>query len=366
MPTFDLRYAMQEFSSRILKKVQIVPKVDIGFKNFFGEQIEKTKGFNFWVQRQGRAVAVDIDPLERGNINSLDKSTNKFFIPPTYDEAVVYSAFDEFEAIMGMDDSKIDGQIYKELVEKTANELQLCYDKIARREELQRAQALLTGIVTLNNGDNIDFKRKAGSLVAYDGPTTGWDIDTTNPETILIQLVEFLITEGAVDASTPLNVIVGSEAWSAFKNNPIREKQGDIKDQVFMSLSTGAPMRGLTPQGSYSAGNYRFNFWGYTGYYDDPDNSNTTTPYMDPKKIIVLPNTVPFKMVYCGTKGWSDGDGMSRNARPRIIKGARNVYKIRNIRSVSEEIGVRSAVVASLFEVDSVATAQVVSTGGQG
>lgn len=364
MATFDLRYAMQEFSSRVLKMVKIAPKVDIGFKNFFGEQIEKTKGFNFWVQRQGRAVAVDINPLERGNINSLDKSTNKFFIPPTYDEAVVYSAFDEFESIMGMDDGRIDGQIYRELVEKTANELQLGFDKIGRREELQRAQALLTGIVTLNNGDNIDFKRKAESLVAYNA-AHDWSIDTVNPEKILIQLIEFMITEGAVDASTPLNVVVGSEAWVAFKNNPIRAKQGDIKEQSFMALSTGAPMKGLTPQGSYSCGNYRVNFWGYTGYYDDPDTS-VTTPYMDTKKIVVLPNTVPFKMVYCGTKGWSDGDGMSKGARPRIIKGSRNVYKIRNIRSVSEEIGVRSAVVASLFEVDSVATAQVVSNDQQG
>lgn len=361
MATFDLRYAMGEFSSRVLSMVDIKPAVDTGFLNFFGERVEKTKGFNFWVTRQNRPVAVDINPLERGNINSLNKSTNKFFIPPTYDEAVVYSAFDEFESIMGADDSRVDGEIYRQLVEKTAKELQLGIDKIARREELQRAQALLDGIVTLKNGDNIDFKRRAELLVAYNA-SFGWDVDTVNPETILIQLIENMITFGSIDASTPLNVIVGAEAWSAFKNNPIRQAEGDIKDQTFMALSTGAPIRGLTPQGSYSAGNYRVNFWGYTGYFDDPDNSDTTTPYMDPKKIIVLPNTVPFEMVYCGTKGWSDGDGMSRNAQPRIIKGARNMYKIRNIRSVSEEMGVRSAVVASLKEVDSVGTAQVVAS----
>jgi hypothetical protein len=357
---FDLRYAMGEFSSRVLSMVNIKPKVDVGFLNFFGEEVLSTKGFNFWVSRQNRRVAVDINPYERGNINSLDKSTNKYFIPPTYDEAIIYSAFDEFETIMGMDDSLIDGQIYRKLVEKTAEEMQLSLDKIARAEELQRAQALQTGIITLKNGDNIDFQRKAGSLVAYNA-SFGWDVDTVNPEAIIIQLIEFMITEGAVDATTPLNVVVGAEAWSAFKNNPIRQKEGDIKDQTFMSLSTGETMRGLTPQGSYSAGNYKVNFWGYTGYYDDPNNSNTTTPYMNPKKIVVLPNTVPFKMVYCGTKGWSDGDGLSKNAKPRIIKAKRNFYKVRSIREVTEELGVRSAPVASLFEVDSVATAQVVA-----
>ncbi len=359
MATFDLRYAMGEFSSRVLSMVDLKPKVDVGFLNFFGEEVLKTKGFNFWVRKQNRPVAVDINPLENGTINSLNKATNKFFIPPTFDEAVVYSAFDEFESIMNADDSRVDGEIYRALVEKTAAELQLGVDKIARREELQRAQALLDGIVTLKNGDNIDFGRSADLLLAYSA-TYGWDVDTVNPEAILIKLIESMISLGNIDATTPLNVIVGSEAWSAFKNNPIRQAEGDIRDQTFMALSTGATIKGLTPQGSYSAGNYKVNFWGYTGYYDDPDTS-TTTPYMDSKKIIVLPNTVPFKMVYCGTKGWSDGDGTSRNAEPRIIKAKRNFYSIKNIRAVSKEIGVRSAVVASLFEVDSVGTAQVVA-----
>jgi len=235
MSVFDLRYAMGEFSSRVQKMVKIAAPVDVGFKNFFGEKVLGTKGFNFWVQRQNRPVAVDINPLERGNVNRLDKATNQFFVPPTYDESVVYSALDEFETIMGATDSRVDGEIYRALVEKTANELIVATQKIERREELQRAQALLTGIVTLKNGDNIDFKRKAALLVAYNA-AHGWDVDTIDPELILIQLIEAMITEGKIDATTPLNVIVGSEAWSAFKNNPIRQKQGDIKDQTFMAL----------------------------------------------------------------------------------------------------------------------------------
>lgn len=356
---FDLRYAMGELSSRVQKAVNIVPSVDIGFKNFFGEKTYKTKGFNFWVNRQGREVAVDINPYERGNINTLNKSTNKFFNPPTFDESTVYSAFEEFETIQGATDGKVDGEIFKALVEKTSKELVLARQKIERAEELQRSQALLTGIVTLKNGDNIDFKRKAALLVAYNA-AHGWDVATVDPELILIQLIEAMVTEGSVDATTPLNVIVGANALTEFKNNPIRQKQGDIKDQVYMALSTGKTIKNLTPQGSYSAGNYTVNFWGYSGYYKDPV-SGLTLPYMDSKKIVVLPNTVPFEMVYCGTKGWSDGTGEGKSAYPRIIKAKRNYYKLKDLRSVSMEMGVRSAVVASLREVDSVGTAQVVA-----
>ena len=364
MAIFDLSYAMQEFSTRVQNMVDIVPKVDIGFKNFFGERIEKTKGFDFWVTRQGRPVAVDINPLERGIITGLEKSTHKFFIPPTFDYSVIYSAFEEFETIYGATDNKVDGEIFAKLVEKTAKEMQANIARIERREELQRAQALLTGIVTLKNGDNIDFKRKAASLVAYNN-SFGWDISTNSPSKILIQLIEFLITEGMVDPTMGINVLVGTEAQAAFKENATRAKEGDIKDQTYMQLSTGETIRGLTPQGSYSAGNYKVNLWGYTGYYDDPDTS-VTTSYMDSKKIIVLPNQAPFEMVYCGTKGWSDGDGYGANAYPRIIKGKRNFYKIKDIRGCSIEEGVRSAVVASLREVDRVATAQVVGSAQQG
>lgn len=363
MSKFDLKYAMQEFTSFVQDKIKIIPAVDVGFKNFFGEKVYGTRGFNFFVQKQNRPVAVDINPIERGNINRLDKSTQQYFIPPTYDESVVYSALDQFNSIMGATDGQVEGEVFREFVEKTADELVVARQKIERAEELQRAQALLTGIVTLKNGDNINFNRDAELIVAYNS-SFGWDVETNDPEIILIQLIGAMVTKGAVDASSPLNVVCGTRALSAFKNNPIRQKQGDIKDQVFMNLSTGAPIKGLVPQGSYSAGNYQVNLWGYEGEYNDPTD-NTPQKYMDTNKIIVLPNSVPFEMVYCGTKGWSDGSGMNREAVAKIIKAARNFYKVRDIRSVSEEMGVRSAVVASLKNVDAVGTAQVVQTEGE-
>jgi len=356
---FDLSYAFGKFSSKVKEAVSIVPAVDIGFKNFFSEKVYGTEGFNFWVTKQKRSVAVDINRRERANINSLDKSTNQFYVPPTYKEGVIYSAFDQFQTIMGATDGKVEGEIFKAFVQKTADELVIGRQKIERAEELQRAQALLTSGITLKNGDNIVFNRSAALLVAYNA-AFGWDVLTVDPGIILKQLSDEMVTAGAVDASSVMNVIVGSTALTAFHNNPIRQAAGDIKDQVFMNLSTGAPIKGLTPQGAYSTGNYRYNLWGYEGEYLDPKTGNPLK-YMDPKKIVVLPNSVPFEMVYCGVAGWSDGTGLSPNAFPKIKKGVRNYYKIRDVASISEEIGVESAVLASLNNVDAVGTAQVIA-----
>lgn len=356
--SFDLAYALQEFSMNVQNEVVIGPAVDAGFKNFFAEKVYATKGFQFYVSRRNRPIAVDINPYEKGIVTSLDKYTQKNFIPPTFDYKVQVDAFDEFESMLG-ETGQVDGGIYKKLVEKTAREVEANLERFERREELQRAEALLTGIVTLKNGANIDFKRKAESLVPYNA-AHNWADDTVNPEEIIIQLIEFLVKEGMVDASQPLDIVAGSEAYLAFKNNAIREKQGNVIDQNYMALSTQRPMNGLTPQGMYSAGNYRVKLWGYDGYYNDPTSGDVTS-YMDSKKIIVLPNRVPFEMVYCGTKGWSDGTGYGKAAVPRVIKAKRNFYEVKDIEGCSKQYGVRTAFVASLREVDSVATAQVIA-----
>jgi len=356
MPIFNTQDIMPQFTSRVKEAVSIIPKVDQGFANFFGKDVLKTLGFNYWVQRQSRPVAVDVTREEEGILTSLDKSTNKKFIPFCYDYKVNYSAMDEYETIMNATDGKVDGEVFKELVKKTAMEVAANEARISRREELQRAQALLTGIIKTDKGDNIDFKRKAASLVAYNA-AHDWSIDTVDPDVMMKQLIEFLITEGMVSGSGTFNMIMGGEVQSAFINNPIRQKKGDIKDQMYMSLMTGTTVNGLTPQGAYSVGNYRVNLWGYTGYYDDPDNAGATTPYMDPKKIIMLPDSVPFEMVYCGLPNWV---GSTDTGFPRIVSGERIYYRLPDRKTNTIQFGVKSAFAAVLKEVDRVATAQVV------
>jgi len=362
--SLTIREAMSEFSYAVMQKVEVLPELDTGFKNFFKENENVTRGVKVFVERQGRPIAKDIALEEKGITTRRDKSTEKFYIPPYFDYKFNYSALEEFEPFMGEDNSTADMGILRELVENTAKGVQENADRMERRRELQRAQSLLTGIVTMDNGDNINFQRKSASLVAYDA-AHGWDVDTVSPDIILKQGAEFLIKEGKVSTKRPYNIIAGSAAISALKDNPIFQKYTDNRRYSEGQFETAAPTEGLVSHGRINAGDFRFNLWGYPAYYDDPD-TGLDTSYMDTNKIIILPDAQVFSMQFCGVKGW-DRDPYQAGAVPKIKKTKMYSYEIKSIESCALELGLRSSFTPILDKVDAVFTAQVVADQqGQG
>ena len=363
MAQMDLRYAMGEFSMAVMQKVEVLPNVDQGFKNFFSEGTSVTRGIKLFVERQGRPIAIDVAVGEKGITTRRDKSTQKNYIPAYFDYKFNYSALEEYEQIMGQDNSIVDTGIFNELVENTARGVQENADRLERRREYQRAEALLTGFVTMKNGDTLDFKRKAASLVDY-STDFGWDVDTNSPDIILRQGAEFLITEGKVSATTPFNIIGGANALQALKDNPIFQGYADNRRYTEVMFDTGVGTNDLTPHGTIKAGNFRFNLWGYTGYYTDPD-TGVETPYMDTDKIIILPDTQVFSMRFCGVKGWQ-GNPYGTTAFPKLQNTKVYSYEVRDVEGCAVELGLRSSFAAVLDKVDNVFTAKVTNTGGQG
>lgn len=357
MAKINLTSALGQFTQRVLSAMSERKSPTTGFKAFFGEVVSGAREVTWEIKRRGRPVAVDIAPHEHGTTTKSTKSSQKVYRAPFFDLNTNVEALDSFERVFN-GSQYVDVPEYEKLIEQTAEDMQDNIDRIERAEELQRAQALLTGIITVANGDNIDFKRKAASLVAYN-VAHGWDVDTVNPGSILKQGAQFMVTEGNADITGVFNVIMGSEAIDYFRSNPLRQAEGDIRDQQYMDLSVGqTAITGLTPQGAFAYGNYRFNLWGYEGYYDI-EGGAANNKYMEAKKIIVLPPNIDFKMFYGGTKAWR-GTGMNRF--PTVIKAKRNFYRVYDDLNVSMLMGVRTAPVALLRSIDNVFTAQVVAT----
>lgn len=357
MGKITLASALGQFTQRVISALSERKAPTSFFKSYFPDLVSGARQVSWEIKRRGRPVAVDIAPHEHGTTTKSTKSTQKVYIPPYYDLNTNVDALDSFERVFG-GNSQVDVPEYSKLIEQTAEDMQDNIDRIERAEELQCAQALLDGIIVLNNGDNIDFKRKAASLVAYNA-AHGWDVDTVNPGDILVQGAEFMVTEGNANAGGIIDVICGSEAINALRDNPLFQKDADVRNFHFADMQTGAMTRnGATPQGSWSRGNYRFNFWGYEGYYD-VEGGSSNLKYMQTKRIIMLPQNVDFKMFYGGTKAWR-GTGMNRF--PTVIKGKRNFYQVDDELNVSKLMGVRSAPVALIRTVDNVFTAQVVSS----
>jgi len=261
-------------------------------RSFFPTVESGSKYLSIEVQRGTEKVAIDIERGTEGNRNSASKSTQKAFLPPYYREymdATDLEIYDRLFTASGV----ISGTDFAGFVRELNDEMQMLQSKIERAYELQCAQVLTTGIVQLNQGTNIDYKRKAASLVDLGAPNY-WTQATVDPAVALENGANFLRQVGKSRGST-INAIVGSDVLNVLFNNPIFAAKADIRR---MDLNEAfAPQRdsvGGALHGRISAGAYNFNIWTYPEFYDDA--AGVSTPYLDPKKVILLPEQPRFKL----------------------------------------------------------------------
>lgn len=356
MGKITIQSALGEFTQRVISALSERKAPTNFFGTWFTDVVSGAKEVSWEIKRRGRPVAVDIQHHEHGITTKSTKSTQKVYIPPYYDYNTNIDALQSFERVFN-GSAYVDTAQYSKLIQETAEDMQDNMDRVERAEELQRAQALLTGIVSLTNGDDINFQRNAASLVAYNA-AHGWDVATVNPGDILQQGAEFMITNGNADPGSVIDVVCGSDSLNSLRDNPLFQTDTDIRNFHYGDMGTGAVSKnGGTPQGSWSRGNYRFNFWGYEGYYDI-EGGTANLKYMDSKSIIMIPKNVDFKTFYGGTKAWR-GSGVNRF--PTIIKAKRNFYSVDDELNVSKLMGFRTSPIALLRSIDNVFTAAVVA-----
>lgn len=352
--------ALGTFTKKVESLVTIKPEVDSLFRSFFADSISAAEGCDFEVIRSGRTVFNDVDINSEPVITKLDKSSRKIFIPPAYNPAVQLSAIDAFQRVAGSSEY-VNDRDFVALVDKVAREMQHNIDAMERTEELLCSKALTTGVVTTKHGDDVDFKRRAASIIAYNA-AHGWDVDTIDPSLIMIQGAKFMAQYGMINYSDMINVFVGEEAALAFENNPIVQKKADIRNfNGVIEVAPGVRMgKGATPIGYYKTGGYNFRIWTYAGKYKHPD-TGVETSFLDPKKIVMLPTSQDFKMFYGGVPAWN-GSVSGFGRLPGIQKGKRVFYQGEDEMRVQKIYGFRTRPLPILREVDKVFTAQVVAS----
>ena len=154
--------------------------------------------------------------------------------------------------------------------------------KIMRAIEKQAAQALFDGIVTLENTESLDFKRKSSHNIT---PVNKWD-DTTNANPIadLKVAAEFNRIDGKMTSNT---VIMGSEAWDNFIVHPRVTAYLDNRRIEAGLIQPSFQAEGVTFQGVMWIGDYRFELYTYPQFYTD-DEGTTVTPYTPTKQVCVM------------------------------------------------------------------------------
>ena len=315
-------------------------------RSFFTVDEGMTKTVSIEVQRGSEKIAVDVIRGTKGNLNKFTRSTEKVFLPPFFYEKTYANETDLYDTAIGMQSAPAFAALAKEM----AGNLFEMKSKIERSIEKMAADVFETGIITLVNGDSIDFKRKAGSLV---DDSTYWGTGSVDPYAHLRKAAEFLRKTGKSSAQV-FNVILGTEAYDAFLNNTIVKGRADIKSFEIDTITE--PVRnsvGGTLVGRVSAGSYKFNLWVYGEFYDNA--SGVSTPYINPKKMVVLPEVTKFVLAFAAVTQLIQDDGIVSQ------KGAYLVSEYIDERDALHEINIKSAPITIPVAVDQIFTQKVVA-----
>lgn len=345
------------FTSRLIAVYQERVAVTAFLRSFFPEKTSNSKLIKIAVIRGFEKIAVDVQRGMRGNRNSFDLSSEKTIKPPYFHEYFDATELDLYDLIWNTEGS-INVNVLADFIRDVADKVLQMIMKIERAYEVQCRQALHTGIVTLNDGSTIDYKRKAASLVAY---TAGNDFSTgsVDPNGVIEIGAEFIRTKGKSQGGM-YNTIMGKTAFAAYKNNTIIKETANLRRFQLIDVrlpqkqSTGATLHGVAAVGSYET-----LIWTYPEFYDIEGGAENN-PYINPKDIIVMPENPNFDFGFASVpkllaKSADAGTGIAGQ------RGAFLVGETFDQVHTTHNIDVKSAGVPVLTAVDQVWTATVIS-----
>lgn len=314
-----------------------------------------SKNVSIEVERMGEKVAVDVVRGSDGNRNTFSKSTEKIFTPPLYREYFDATELDLYDRVLGSQgNSNVDAKLFAELLNSVSDRLGLLQDKMERAQELQCAQVLETGVITTKNGDTIDYKRKAASLVNLGSGQ--YFVNTIDPFEKFEAGCVFLRTKGR-SADAIFNAVMGSQALhDLLANAEFRTRQNLFNLNLDAVQGPARNGVGAAFHGIVTAGSFKVQLWTYPQYYEleSPAGTFTDTPYLNPKKVTMLPLSPRFKMAFAQVPQLIDEPGQVP------AQGAYLIGEYKDKRKTVHDFDIQSAPLAVPVAVDQIYTFQAV------
>lgn len=356
MPSISTSQARPLFTIKVVDAYREMATPLSFLRSFFKADESFTLDVAIDVERNGEKVAVDVHRASEGNRNTFSKTTMKTIEPPYYREFFDNTQLKLYQTLFGSD--TISDGMFSQFVKEVATRYKQLQNIIERSYERQCAQVLQTGVVTLASGDNIDFKRKAQSLVDK-GAGNYWDSTTVDPNVDIENACTFIRQAGKSQGGT-FNAIFGSKAWNAYLNNTIIKERNNLKawklDNIVPSIrnSVGGVLHGQVDCGSYTV-----NLWTYPEFYEDA--SGNMVPYVAPENVIVLPEVPRFTLAYAAVPqvlpaGFNNPDFVL----PAPKAGAFVLGDYIDQRATAHIFDIKSAGIAIPTAVDQISTTKVV------
>lgn len=337
------------FTNEIVAKYSDQMKPKSFGRSYFTEVTTNSKLASFVSQRGLNLIATDTVRGATGNLNVFDKSTQNIVYPPYFNELINLVELDSYDMLFTQGvDAKI---VWGMFMDEVAMRMSFIMDKIDRRYELMCWQLFNTGIVILNNGHNIQYGRKAGSLV---NPGAGfyWADAGIDPLQTTFQRASTWLNETGKMAGNDIDVIFSKGSWNSWLNNT-KVGSNDLKFNNNLTVLANSAVRDSTGKlfiGSTTQGAFNYNFFTYSDFYQ-ADNG-TVLQYTDDKKVIFVPSQSKNTLTYTAVP-----QKILPGTLP--VAGKFKVYAYEDVARDAEFMGVKSAGIPTLVAVDQVYTEQI-------
>lgn len=297
MITIDQHSA--SIASKVVGKFQEMIPVRSGFSQFFPEETTPTLIVDVEVERDNDLISVDVQRFAEGTKNKYTRSTEKKYIPPYFKEDYDFARDEVYmnSVAFGITNSRsANAAIAKNALKGVTNNKK----KIIRAIRKQQADVLQTGIVTMKNGDSIDYQRKAASIVDLNTSSVYWsNSGTANPSDDLADCMTFLRNEGN-SSGTSINVVMRSDGLNALlacdsMTEILNSRRMDRAKIVMPQFNEAS---GMAFHGQMAAGDFMVNLWTYNEKYTDADGNNQY--YLNNNNAVVLPSDFRGKTVFGG------------------------------------------------------------------
>lgn len=359
--------SVQEHSNLLTKKIvgkfeETIP-VRSGFAGWFPEETTPSYEVDVEVQRGSDFIAVDVVRFTEGSKTKSSKVSEKKYIPPyfklDYDFQRDSVYMNNIAFGVGMENAQINRLIAMNAVKGVS----LNRDMIIRAIRKQQADVLQTGIVTLNNGDNIDYKRLPSSMVNVSTGGVYWGTAATaTPITDIRKGMDFLRNIGNSGGAS-VNVVMRSKALEALLATTQVKEQGTNVIQQIQRINISMPqfegVSGFAFHGQIAAGDFTVNLWTYNEKYTDA-NTNTTQYYLAENLVVMIPDDFQGKTIFGAlpTMNKTTVAGVATEI-PGIVEANYLIRSYSDNKTMSSTLELTSAPLVVPFTIDKIYTMQV-------
>ena len=358
IPTQD---ALSVFTHAVRTKYSDFLPAPSFFTSMAKETTTAAKSVGVEVRRMLENVATDVVRGSNGVLNDVSRSTVKQYTPPFFNEYFDLTQIDGYDRMFG-ESGMIEERAMADIAAQGASLVATNVAKINRAIEIQHVQVLETGIVTMKNGDNIDYRRQASSLVNVGNPdaTKFWDAANAAILPDLGAGCSFIRQEGKHAGGVYIGIF-GSAAFNAMKND---EKLLAVWDNRRISTADiGMPVlreaTGATFHGTVAVDDYRLEIWTYPQYFTNDQGANIR--YWPENKVVIVPPVSNIVTKYAGLPIINKPNQTFTQGFISMAATTMDMYDYVDVRALSHNFHQRSAPLAVPVAIDQMYTMQVLA-----